>query len=114
MTCKITKIWTTKDGKKIRICDMTDRHLLNTIRMLDAHSSIMDLDHFPDFAPDSMAAYYADQSLLELISIWPPELSKLFDALCEERDRRGLDESEFRREDAHRASLRRPGAFRHR
>ena len=31
---KQTKVWTTRDGRKIRICDMTDEHLLNTIRLL--------------------------------------------------------------------------------
>lgn len=29
-----TKLWTTNDGRRLRICDMTDDHLLNTIRLL--------------------------------------------------------------------------------
>lgn len=30
-----TKKWTTKDKKKIRVCDMTTEHLQNTIRFLE-------------------------------------------------------------------------------
>lgn len=26
---KVTKIWTTREGERIRICDMTDKHLRN-------------------------------------------------------------------------------------
>ena len=31
---KCTKIWTTREGKKIRVCDMTTSHLESTIKML--------------------------------------------------------------------------------
>ena len=31
---KQTKIWTTKDGSRIRVCDMNDSHLCNAARMV--------------------------------------------------------------------------------
>ena len=32
---KQTKIWVTKDKKKVRVCNMSDKHLLNTIKYLE-------------------------------------------------------------------------------
>jgi len=37
---KQTKIWKTRDGRKVRICDMTDEHLMNTIKYLERFGAI--------------------------------------------------------------------------
>jgi len=31
---KQTKLWKQRDGKRIRICDMTDTHIVNCVKML--------------------------------------------------------------------------------
>jgi|SRR5579864_703843 len=59
------KKWTQKDGTKIRIKDMTDKHLVNAakmlLRMAEAEKNET-LGYYPSFNPDSMAAYYSEQS----------------------------------------------------
>ena len=55
-----TKKWLCKDGRKVRIKDMTDTHLANTIKFLEkAHLAILDTPP-PDFQGE-MAQMYADQ-----------------------------------------------------
>lgn len=35
-----TSVWTTRDGQEVRVCDMSDSHLLNTIRWLDMDEAV--------------------------------------------------------------------------
>lgn len=47
---KQTKIWVTKDKRKIRICDMSDSHLSNTIRLLEREAEedyLVEFNSFP-------------------------------------------------------------------
>lgn len=58
------KLWKQRNGKKIRIKDMTNSHLMNTIRMLLRSATIEkgnSLMCFPSFDGDTMASYYAEQ-----------------------------------------------------
>ena len=41
MIKKQTKIWTTKAGIKIRICDMEDSHLINAIKLITRRAKIV-------------------------------------------------------------------------
>lgn len=85
------EVWTTKDGRRIAITEMSDEHLRNTIAMLERKGFVNTeaaLSPFGYFDADSMAAYYAEQEFNRLK--WSP----LFDALEEELYRRGLTKKE--------------------
>jgi len=47
---KVTTIWKTREGKKIRICDMTDEHLLNAIKFCELRAKqIKNTVPYPNF-----------------------------------------------------------------
>ena len=61
-----TKYWECKDGRIVKISEMSDSHLLNTLKMLERiHSSkvLQGLDHFPLFRGE-MAQLAAEQELV--------------------------------------------------
>lgn len=78
--------WTTKDGRIIPIAQMTDDHLLNTIRMIEAKFQEALLDAFGAAASfnGEMAQMYAEQEAMSLV---PPAV---LDELIVEADRRHL------------------------
>jgi hypothetical protein len=95
---KVTKIWTTKNGGKIRICDMTDSHLNNTIAMIErkAENTFLEvMSSYPSFGGE-MAQYYAEQeweSMANQGEIDPNEISSLYDDLIREQNRRSLEKT---------------------
>ena len=96
------KVWRTKDGIEVKIREMTDMHLLNTIRLLrrtrgpekvmlavsmDSHS----------FGDDTMAAFYTEQEARRLYEMdedeFISETCEQFDELLAEAWRRKLEVS---------------------
>lgn len=96
---KQTKIWTTKTGQKIRICDMTDDHLQNCITFLEkkadavAARAISDGYNVLGCLHGEMAIESVERNLshIEMNGIDPSELTPLYDNLIAERMRRGLN-----------------------
>ena len=84
------KIWTTKDGDKIRVCDLKDAHLFNIIKMLERNHNfgLRDLS-FPDFGGE-MAQYWAEHEYFNIMQYEPVALYPIYDALHEEASDRGL------------------------
>lgn len=97
---KQTAIWVTKDKQRIRICDMTNSHLLNTIAMLErsaakflateissAYSVLCSLQ-------GEMAQFCCEQDIRSLeetdASDWLYEHSAVYPKLLLEKERRKL------------------------
>ena len=98
---KVTKKWITQDGRKIRICDMTDSHLVNTIRFLRGRAEVKRLAyslHAPPFNEDTMAGFQAEQALDQMAGQTTDELAAefwpIFDDLMTEAFRRNLQTGE--------------------
>jgi hypothetical protein len=93
------KKWTQKDGTKIRIKDMTDKHLVNAVKMVLRMSEVEKEDllcHFPSFSEDSMAQYYAEQEWNSLDEMDTTEHAEkaypIFNDLMDEIYKRNLEE----------------------
>ncbi len=95
---KQTKVWTTKDKRKIRICDMADQYLTNTIKMLERNAKVLTqliLKQFynaENFLYREMALLSIENEILfiEENGIGPERLTPLYKNLCNDAIRRNL------------------------
>ena len=79
-----TKQWAMKSGEKIRVCDMTDLHLINTINMLcRAHARHQHELPYPMFNGE-MAQFYAEREWDNFMESGPEDEWEIFSTLAEE------------------------------
>lgn len=93
-------IWKTKEGVKIRVCDMTDRHLLNAIAMLErwAPKALASTQSaawsFLGTLQGDVAQYTMEQEISRLEEMTSDEFLEeslpMYEKLCLERQRRKL------------------------
>ena len=84
---KVTKLWTKKDGTKIRICDMSNSHIVNTLRMLERQAEGDRDMPYPRFNGD-MAQMYAEEEWADLQSQPVSHFYPIYDDLLAELARR--------------------------
>lgn len=88
--CK--KLWTTRDGTKIRICDMGDSHIINTIHMLQRNHTRLVCEAYRAYVglQGEMAIDSLDREIAHMETEGPDATQPLYTELCVEADRRGL------------------------
>lgn len=87
-------LWITKSGSKIKIGDMTDQHIINTIRMLHRAAEVYkNTIPFPMFNGE-MAQMYAEQEYDKLMDTSVEEIAdsqcRQYKHLIKELERRKL------------------------
>lgn len=88
---KVTKKWTTRDGTRVRICDMTNEHLVNTIKLCRrAHERAKEEIPYPTFCGE-MAQFYAEREYDSFLESGPEVAFPLYPDLLDEAYRRRLD-----------------------
>jgi hypothetical protein len=86
------KMWKTRSGRKIRIKDMDDSHLMNSIRMLERmHGhSVSELYSLSCFIQGEQASLDIDNAIAQAEDGGPSESYPIYDDLMEEAVKRGL------------------------
>jgi len=94
---KVTKLWKTGDGTKVRICDMGDQHLLNAIAMLERFAEAKRREAlgaalaFAGTLHGDIATLCIEQEIGQLEESDGEELlPPIFQDLCREASRRDL------------------------
>ena len=96
-----TKKWTMKTGEKIRIKDMTDSHLLNTLKMLKKNGQaklkymIDAVSSFPGFNGEQAQIAFEQMEDTLFESEWDDYVPEIFSDLVEEAGKRNLDVHDF-------------------
>jgi hypothetical protein len=93
------RVWTTREGVEIYIKDMTDKHLINSLRMLERNTeagrqkAIAMGELFLTTLQGDMAQYTVEQDLANLESgeIDTRDIFPVYDDLVEEAEFRGLE-----------------------
>lgn len=95
---KQTKNWTGKHGVKVRICDMTDLHLINAIRCLRRNAEQIKVGVLSDAAGmalsvnGDMAGYHADQEFDNTCRADAEDyLPEIYWDLLRDGERRGME-----------------------
>ena len=95
---KQTKIWKCQDGRRVRVCDMSDSHLNNTIKMLEkcakhelcnaivgtGYALMVVNGDMAEMSLDSQLSYLTEQEP------WEDFLPDIYDNLLDDAGRRGI------------------------
>ena len=94
---KETKLWTMRDGTKIRICDMSDDHLKNTMKMLERvaerayQDELANAYSFSGEMMGDMASYAAEQDADRIShEDWGNYIKDIYWNMAEETKRREM------------------------
>lgn len=87
------RVWKTKDGRKVRVCDMDDAHLINTIRYMDRRLEAMKWEmEYPNF-PNPREQEIAVRRFNDFMTAKPEYVWSFYLDMKVEAAKRGLDPS---------------------